>query len=514
MVETALSSYEEVPYESKPLHPTHPDSLAAVATLLGMSPAPAPSCRVLELGCADGGNLIPLAEALPHSTFLGIDLSPRQVEAGKQTIAALGLTNVELRALSILALDDSFGAFDYLICHGVYSWVPAEVQDKILDICERNLAPQGVAYVSYNTYPGWHTRGLVRDLMGFHVRQFTEPEVRVGQARAFLDFLVRAVPEPESTYGRLLREEADTLRRQADYYLFHEHLEDLNRPVYFSEFMERAAAKGLQYLGEAWYHTTLSGLPAEVAETLQAISSDLIRLEQYVDFLRNRTFRRTLLCHAGVQLNREPTPQLLTNLHATALARPVEPEGNSSPTGAETFRADNGQSIATNIPVVKAALRCLFEAWPRALSFAGLWSAVQARLGPTTPEEGQRLLAGVLLECYLTNLVGLHVHPPEFLLEVSPRPVASPLARFQAATSAAITNRRHRLVSLSPFDRLVVQHLDGTRDRGALLDMLVELAERKVLTVDGTEQGEVRAALDTELTGSLERLAKSAVLLR
>jgi cyclopropane fatty-acyl-phospholipid synthase-like methyltransferase len=277
---------------------------------------------VLELGCATGGNLLPMAETLPGSTFVGLDLSPRQIAMGQETIAALGLTNVELQARSILDVDEGLGRFDYIICHGVYSWVPPEVQDKILTICRQNLQPQGVAYVSYNTYPGWHMRGLVREMMGFHVRELAEPEVRVQQARAFLEFLARSVPDAEGTYARMLREEAEALRPQTDYYLFHEHLEDVNYPLYFAEFAQRAAAKGLQYLGEAWFHPTLNGLPPEVAETLQGISSDLIRLQQYLDFLCNRTFRRTLLCHGDVRLNREPSPQLLTAFHASALARP------------------------------------------------------------------------------------------------------------------------------------------------------------------------------------------------
>jgi SAM-dependent methyltransferase len=183
------TSYDEVPYDSYPFPQTHPDRLATIATLLGLQPAPVEHCRALELGCAAGGNLIPMALTLPDSTFLGIDLSARQIDDGRQTVAALGLTNIELRQLSILDVDASFGRFDYLICHGVFSWVPAAVQEKILAICAAHLAPHGVAYISYNTYPGWHLRGMIRDMMLYHAQQFREPAVRVRQARNLLDFL-------------------------------------------------------------------------------------------------------------------------------------------------------------------------------------------------------------------------------------------------------------------------------------------------------------------------------------
>src|SRR4051812_29874367 len=102
MQETTLASYEEVPYHAKPLYPTHPDCVATLGTLLGMTPAPVVGCRVLELGCATGGNLLPMAAALPGATFVGIDLSPGQIAVGRQVADRLGLTNLKLEALSIL----------------------------------------------------------------------------------------------------------------------------------------------------------------------------------------------------------------------------------------------------------------------------------------------------------------------------------------------------------------------------------------------------------------------------
>src|SRR5262245_45044045 len=93
-----LRSYEEMPYESDPLYFTHPDALGTAAFLAGISPAPIESCRVLEIGCATGGNLVPMAYALPGSRFVGVDLSPRQIEVGRAHVGALGLSNLELRA--------------------------------------------------------------------------------------------------------------------------------------------------------------------------------------------------------------------------------------------------------------------------------------------------------------------------------------------------------------------------------------------------------------------------------
>src|SRR5438445_100582 len=276
MSDALQASYDDFPYVSKPGYATHPDCLATVATLYGMRPAHPNHCRFLELGCATGGNVIALAEALPGSRFVGIDLSPRQVEEGQTVVRALGLTNVELKALSILDVGDGFGEFDYVVCHGVYSWVPEPVQEKILALCKRHLASHGVAYVSYNTYPGWHQRGLVREMLNFHVRRFAEPRDRVAQARTFLDFLAAAVSERETTHGRMLREEAQLLRPEADSYLFHEHLEAVNQPLSFYQFAERAAAHALQYLDDAWEHGRLASLAPEVQAAVREWATDRI----------------------------------------------------------------------------------------------------------------------------------------------------------------------------------------------------------------------------------------------
>jgi SAM-dependent methyltransferase len=294
------TSYDAVPFHTRPLPDTHPDALATLAALMGMSPAPVENCRVLEIGCGTGGNLTPMAATLPGSRFVGLDLSSVQVGLAETTARGLGLTNVEYKAGSILDLDDTLGTFDYVLCHGVYSWVPPAVQDKILSICDRHLAPHGVAFVSYNTYPGWHLRSVARDAMAFLARGADTPEDQVRAGRSYLKFLAASALDPDGPYGRLLKQEAEILNGVQDYYVFHEHLESDNRPVYFAEFAARAAGHGLQYLGESVPHRLLSGLPDHVQEALKHISPDLIHLEQHVDYLRGRAFRRTLLCRADV----------------------------------------------------------------------------------------------------------------------------------------------------------------------------------------------------------------------
>src|SRR3954468_22436360 len=243
------TSYDELPYLDLTVADTSPDRLAAMAKLHGMSPPGLRRCRVLELGGASGAHLFPLAVAMPEAEFVGIDLSTRQIESARAAVAILGLDNLAFHAMSLLDVGEDFGTFDYIVCHGVFSWVPAPARDKILDIFARHLSPDGVAYLSYNTYPGWHFRGMIREMLKYHSDAFADPQARVGQARAFLDFLTRSVPSSEGTYARVLKEEQTMLETTRDTYVFHEHLEDHNHPVYFHELVAHAAGHGLAYLG-------------------------------------------------------------------------------------------------------------------------------------------------------------------------------------------------------------------------------------------------------------------------
>jgi methyltransferase-like protein/SAM-dependent methyltransferase len=528
MPEAAASTYDDMPYDSHPFAQTHPDRLATVATLFGLNPPRLERCRVLELGCAAGGNLIPMALSLPRATFLGIDLSHRQVADGRATVQALGLKNVSLQHLSILDVGANWGPYDYIICHGVYSWVPPEVQDKILTICRQNLAPGGVAYVSYNTYPGWHLRSMIRRMMLYHASRFHETYLRVQQARALLDFLVESAGEQDTPYAGILKSELELLRSCQDGYLFHEHLEEFNEPLYFYEFIDRVAAKGLQYLGEADVSVMVPGhFSPGVQEVLQRLSPDTIHLEQYMDFLRKRMFRQTLLCHKHFTPSYKLCAEQLTAFHVASPARSLSETPDIRSPAPEQFRGPGGVTMTVRDPLMKAAVVHLSQVWPRAVLFEQLCQAARRLLGavPVRPETLQEhdaeRLGKALLSIYTgasSGLIEFHLHPPQPVVELSPRPCASPLARLQAAQGHPVTTLRHNTCVLPEFDRQLLCLLDGSRDRSALLDALAELAAQDVLVVyeDGepvTAGQSIRRHLADALEQQLPGLARRALLI-
>lgn len=520
------TSYDEVPYSESCFHVSHPDHLAVLALVHGVPAPEIERCRVLELGCARGGNLLPMALELPEASFLGVDLSERQVEGARETAARLGLSNVDLRAMSLTEIDASFGTFDFIVCHGVYSWVPDGVREKIFAICSENLAPNGLAYVSYNTYPGWHERGLVRELMLFHSRRATGVAGRIEKARAFPTELAGVLTNASSPYASTLRKEGELLRETEDAYFFHDFLEDDNQPTYVHEFLTRAGRHGLEFLAEASKPGLMSGLPASARQAISRWAEDAISREQYLDFVCNRSFRRTVLRRAGGAPAAEPEPQVVESLRVSSALKPVAAGAVVTDDSTVEFAPPGGSgSIRTNNAFVKAALQALFEARPAALGFEGLWVNVRDRLVesgkplPAPELEGRKSLRAALLQLALSDLVELHVRPPNPATEVSRRPVASPLARLQAGSSARVTNLRRRGVDLADIDRAVLLLLDGTRDLDAVVEALVGqvLSGSLQLNREGRAMRDPRAirrVFAGEIGAIVRRFAASALLAR
>jgi methyltransferase-like protein/predicted O-methyltransferase YrrM len=469
------TDYDLVPYESCPHPATHIAHLHSIGRLFGMAPADLRRCRVLELGSAAGGNLIPMAIEYPDSEFIGIDLSSREIDDGKRHLANLDLGNIDLRWLSIMDIDAGFGQFDYIICHGVFSWVPSEVQEKILAICKERLAPHGIAIVSYNTLPGWNVVRTVREMMLYHGKRFPEPAERARQARLLLDFVREAGGGKTTPYMGMLQQEIELLRRQADSYLLHDHLSETNTPSYFHQFIEKAQANGLQYVGDTALSSMYVGnLPQSAAEQLAAVG-DIVRQEQYMDFIQNRRFRSTLLCHQTVTLNRNLTPDRMEDFYWRTSLMPDKPidEAGEALNGPLTFTIPgSGIALRTNDPLSSRAFYML--TWQKQLSVkpVSLIRQTAERFGIADTQGLRRALLDPAPRLVLAGAITLHAEEAKWVVEISERPVASKLARYQATYSTWLTNQRHERVDVNPVSRVILSYLDGTNDRPAIVAKL------------------------------------------
>jgi len=473
MPERESTAYDTVAYPSSAFPQTHPDRLATIATLHGLEPAPAERCRVLELGCGSGGNLIPMAYVLKGSTFLGLDAAGSAIESGSAQIAALGLTNAELRHVDLLDASD-LGTFDYVIAHGLYSWVPPAVQERVLAIASEALAPNGVAYVSYNALPGCHVRNAMRQMMRWHVRDFAEPAEKISQARSLVRFL-KELARLRPVFSAILDETLEYQELQEDAVLFHDDLADINEPLLFVDFIERASRHRLKFLSEADYcDMAVWDANSPAGRFLLKVGEEsIVQQQQYRDFLVFRRFRQTLLCREEAPLQREPNPEVLRSLYVGAEARPGTPNPNVASDEPVRFVAERDRELTTPHPLSKAALLELGELWPRWISIPQLLAAARARVlaaggRPATDEDETRLLR-LLLASYLAYVTHLRSMACPFVTEVSERPRTSALARLQARTLTHVTSLKHASVQLEdPLVRRFLQLLDGTRDRAAI----------------------------------------------
>jgi methyltransferase-like protein/trans-aconitate methyltransferase len=445
------SLYDQVSYRTFPRRQTHPDRLAAIARFFGMNPAPVTACRVLEIGCGNGANLIPLAYHLPGSRFTGIDLAAAPVGAACAMVGDLGLSNIDLRVADLRDLGPEMGEFDYIFAHGLYSWIPAEVRDRLLAVCRERLAPEGVAFVSYNVYPGRYPRQMIREILLYHTRRLEDPAERIAEARRLLE--------------QLDHPEAKSLMEQGDDSLFHDDLAPINDPVWFREFAAHAQRHGLQYLGEADSHKTFDpAMPLVPA-------AEVIEREQYVDFLKLRRFRQTLLCREQIALDRA---------------------GGADRMDEFLFSENKGaQRISSSEKAVEAVLQALHDTAP-----------LPARFEELIPYAGDAaLLREILFALVRAGYINLHCHDFPCQETVTELPRASRLARYQAAREGNVTSACHIPVELDVIARNLVRLLDGTRTHEEIAS---ELA--------GMEGAPGLEDVRRYLPGSLDWLARLALL--
>lgn len=469
-----MDSYDEIPYESTPLHETHPEFLATLAQLFGFTATPPENCRVLEIGCASGGNLIPMACEYPHSYFLGIELSARQAEDGSRLIKDLGLGNIEIRQCDLLAFPADEGKFDYIIAHGLYSWVPQQVREKLLQVCRTHLSDNGIAYVSYNTLPGWHTRSMLRDMLLFHTRHATTATHKLQQAQSFLTQLETALPESEEITGRVLQEELRRIHRRHPSYLFHEYLETTNQPFLFSDVIAECARYGLGYIADIDLISMFPSSSGDNTEAMLEPYQDMIDVWQYMDFLSGRTFRQSLLCLGTKEFNGDID---LTRFSRFAFFSDLAPEENLVlPQQKTTFFSNTtGRSIEVSHPLTQAALLYLYECYPDAVNFADLNNAAKKPLLAVGDERAteQEAMLNDLFWLYSKQLINCRTTPIHFFGTVSERPKANRLARAEhSAGRNQVTTAHHGSLQLDPFSAILLTCLDGEHQLDEIIQIL------------------------------------------
>ena len=513
------SSYDVVAYPGYTHPQTHPDRLAVIGTLFDLDPAPVTQCRVLELGCGNGSNIVPMAFGLPGSEFVGIDLAAHPIARGRCMISDLGMTNVQLIHGSVTEFDADHGKYDYIIAHGLFSWVPVEVREHLFSLCRKCLTPHGIAFISYNALPGSHLRNMLREMMLFHVRGCDAPQERVRQAKALVKFLAEAQTTKDE-YCLWMKAELDSILGHEDGHLYHDELAEISEPFYFTQFIQAAEAQGLKYLAEADYFEMFDyGFKDSTRETLKQLGQNRILREQYLDFLKCRRFRQTLLCHCEAPSKPEPVPQKVTGLFISSSANCAGKEHSLCPGVRAAYVTPKGAKCATDYPLGKAALAVLATNELMPTRFDELKRQAVAMLNHAgiaveDNDEQTEKLSAFLLELYSAGVVEFRTRLPAMARIVSEQPAVSPLTRWQVQHGNFVTSQFHIAVNIEDeIGRCLLSALDGTLDHGALLEKLWQLLKTKNALVgqDGNEAA-ARGQVESDLEKNLEKLVRFGLL--
>lgn len=462
-----MSAY---PYKTFARKETHPARIGALARLYGINAAPAEQCNLFEIGCGDGGNIIPLAAQYPKSSFVGIDLDGGLIEQGRADIASLGLTNIELIVGDISKYKPASANYDYVVCHGVYSWVSPAVQQEILNRSVAALAAHGVLFVSYNTLPGWRQRGALRDILRVGA-SFVENEddvVRLENAMAFLALVV----EQSSLITPYVREAAERLKNSEPAYLVQEFLGAYNSAQMFSDFIKDARGAGLQFVSESRVVMMSSeDLSPQINEVLTALDDNIISREQVIDIVRNRMFRETLLCHESLQLDRGLSSTIFKGLTFVASYIPVTNRSSDNiPSDSVTADAENtvrlierysGREISAPAGECAEMLKVLAGCGPQGVTFDTLCER-------SAIDEHDCLRT--LFTLWKTGFVEALTAPISCDRE---RLEVSPWARKQAVGSGQVTSALHESFNLAPEERAVLAQVVAPMTYTALETLLI-----------------------------------------
>ncbi|WP_338289612.1 class I SAM-dependent methyltransferase [Luteolibacter sp. LG18] len=458
MSDTVLDLYQSHSYPAMS-HPACDPATTAVAAKLAGLTVPPPSCaRILEIGCSSGHNLLPLAQRWPDSQFIGIDFSPAAIQQARETARLAGIENIEFHEADLRNYDPGEDGFDFILAHGFYSWVPADIRQALVDFCARHLTAEGIATISYNTLPGWKQRQTVVDL----VRQLAARPVAgtIGQDPAGILAYLATIPAGDSPDAVQLNSVLhDMFAKSADILAF-DDFGPVNHPVTFTGFISHTHAAGLRYLGESELHANFPlSLPPGAAEALAPLAGDPLMLQQTIDVLTNRTFRSSLLCRADA-----PVDTRLTTATALHFAVRGLHTFERTPQGGRLVDHEGKEQGQFEHPLAVAFFSALAATSPEAVPMQEILERVAAiPAAQFDPTVSLPPIARLVMDAARQKLIELRIEPVRFDGSIPRTPKFDTLRQLAVQRQQALVDIYHAPCTVPDSRRTVVRAMDGTR---------------------------------------------------
>jgi len=495
-----LAAYDQLPYLANPLPQTHPSRLAAIAAMFGVSYVPPKNAKVLELGCASGVNLLGMAHFMTGAKFVGIDLSMTQIREAEQRAKAINATNVTFHHMSIEDVKPKLGQFDYIICHGVYSWVPPGVQDAILRICRENLNDDGIAFVSYNVQPGWRMKQAARDVFMALTPPDMPPTQRWEYGLSWIKDALETTANDEQKpllHQALANELNNTLTQRDIRYLAHEYLEENNEPCLFRDFLTKVNKAELTYLGDIEPASMVRHIihPALREFFKRRPPQSMGETEQAIDIITGRAFRQSLLLKgkSQTQINRALTPEFFKKLHIqTRITKSQDTDGQV------VYKHPRLGQLTPNPPYGVAALDTLVAYANKPTAF----SELAKKFSESASGGNEGIFGDVLFSLLGAGLVDIYADP---YIPTLPKG-ATPLAIMDIQSGReATSNYLGEMINLDPMQKFIIPHLKGEWDMKEVVSKLAELYAKGQFTM------EPAPADDDQLKTILEQLVNNIV---
>ena len=350
--------YDQIPYYCQPIEWTAPERLALTSLLHGGPVPDLKHYRVLELGCGDGANLIPMAFYRSQAEFIGVDGCTAHIDIAHQRLAQLSLDNLQfLHQDFTTAVDQLPGQFDFIIVHGVFSWVPDPVRDALFQLCRDKLHDNGLLYLNYNTRPGWNIRGMVRDYLLDHTEKHNVLTQKVQHARIAATQMARALASSEHPFSRLLANEFQFVCDNHDSYIAHEFLAQDNHAYWRSEFLALAARYGLNPVADADYNYASGRIDPSLSRKIQALDLAGTHLTDTMDLISYRQLHTPILSKRRARAMSQPS----VPLRDMQIASCLYPVGLHKP---QWYQHPNGYQVEVRESPIAEMLDQLLALWP------------------------------------------------------------------------------------------------------------------------------------------------------
>ncbi|HET6409924.1 MAG TPA: class I SAM-dependent methyltransferase [Chthoniobacteraceae bacterium] len=443
--------YDAIPYRHGSVPVSHPARLGAIGALHGLNVAAPDRFRVLEIGCAEGMNLLPLAERLPQSEFVGVDFSSAQIGVGEKARVAANLGNARLICADLREFEPEPESFDYVIAHGVYSWVGDEVKDRALAICSRALRSNGLAYMSYNTLPGWSLLAGLRKVLLTQMESENESEAKLQKGLAVIRALNESLAGQPGPYAELVRHAFSEMLAKPSGLLFHDELAEINDPCTFTDFTRHAKAHGLQYLAEAHYAAmAFDSMPESMRKPLEQFGTDFEQRQQFLDVVFQRWLRDSILCRADAPIRRDANSDVIRECALSLRVYTTESRVNLAPEVPMRLMGENDQVVEFSQSWEKAILTVLSQATPARIPFVNVIDAASRLLAqvnlPTIDDPAPA--CAFLFRLFSLGALDLVLAGSGEWLRTSGSPAPGALMKYQARNDLPVINRWHEPVTV------------------------------------------------------------------